>query len=90
MEFICKSYHTLCSLSQFVINGIKADCDDFVEKYDHDTKNAPDYGCGNMQADIIPFTQKVLDKYHISESEYYEVAEKVSEELSFGRCGWCI
>jgi len=38
-------------------------------------------GCGDMKADIIPWTGYI---------EYREIAEQVSEKVSFGACGWCI
>jgi len=78
-----------CTLSVFKINGINADEDDFVIKYDHSPEMAYQYECGDMRADSIPASDEVLRKYGISSSEYIEIAEKVAEELSFGCCGLC-
>lgn len=90
MKLEIEVFGALCHLSKFKINTIQADEDDFVDKYDHASKDAPEYGCGNMQADIIPPTKEILTKYNITEAEYYEIAAQVSEKLSFGKCGWCI
>ena len=90
MDLRMQVYSAMCHLSVFTINGINADENDFVDKYDHDEENAEDYGCGDMRADILPATEEVLIKYGISITEYNEIASKVSEELSFGCCGWCV
>jgi hypothetical protein len=90
MELEIEVYGALCSLSTFKINGIDADERDFVDKYDHDSDNAEDYACGNMQADIISSSEDVLKKYGISESEYHDIASNVAEKVSFGCCGWCV
>lgn len=82
-------YTCLCELSTFNIDGREADYEDFVEKYDHDEENAPDYGCGDMRCDQKEPTQKVLDKYGITDSEFYEIAEKLCSALDFGCCAWC-
>jgi len=82
-------FGALCSLSTFKINGINADEDEFVDKYDHSPHTADDYCCGDMQADIIPASKEVLKKYGITLSEYQNIAEEVSEKVSFGCCGWC-
>ncbi len=81
---------SLCWAQTFVINGVKADPDDFGEKYDHDEDNAPDYGCGDMRFTRIPPTEAVLQKYNITAPEYNLVAGQLEEGLSFGRCGWCV
>lgn len=90
MNLKLEFYDCLCETSTFKINNIPADYNDFGSKDDHDTEEAEPYGCGNMQFDPIPPTQKVLDKYNISVDEYYEIAYKLAEGLSFGCCGWCI
>ena len=89
MKLEIEVYEALCALSTFKINDIKADKDDFVDRYDHAPEDAEPYGCGNMKADVIPMTDKVLTKYNISPNEYNEIAEQVAEKLSFGACGWC-
>jgi len=90
MEYKIKAYDALCSLDGFIINGIEADEDDFVDKYDHSPETAEDYACGDMQADIISATSDVLEKYKITVDEYAEIAGKVAEEVSFGCCGECV
>jgi hypothetical protein len=90
MKLEIKVYGALCGLSLFRINGVEADENDFVDRFDHSPDTAVPYGCGNMQADIIKSTDKVLKKYAISKKEYYVIAERVSAELSFGTCGWCV
>lgn len=90
MKVIIKPYDCLCELDTFTINGISADYDDFGEKYDTDRINAPDYGCGDMRFIPKVSTEKVLNKYQITQSEYYEICYELESALSFGRCGWCI
>ena len=89
MEYTIKVYHALCETQEFTINGIRADSSDFGEHYDHDQENAEDYCCGNMRFDPKPHTEEILKKYGITPEEYTEIADKLSEELSFGCCGWC-
>ena len=86
---VIETYGALCNLETFTINNVEADEDDFVEKWDTDTDNAQEYGCGSMQAFVLPVTENVLKKYGIMESVYIEIAEDVAEALSFGACGWC-
>lgn len=86
----CKGYGALCGTETFRINGIKADETEFGEKYDDDPYNAPDYGCGNMKFHPYDPVSSVMEKYGINETEWYEICDKLDEELSFGRCGWCI
>ena len=90
MTFEIEVYDALCVLKLFEINGMDADENDFVDKYDHSPDVAEDYGCGDMIADIIPATEVILEKYSITLQEYTKIAEKVSEKVSFGPCGWCI
>ena len=81
----------LCSLSsESHINHKQVDEKDFVNKYDHDSANAEEYGCGNMQADVKKSTPEVLAKYGIDEDEYKIISFEISQALSFGACGWCI
>ena len=88
-EYEVVAFEGLCELSVFTIHGVSAYEEDFVERCDRDPRNAPDHGCGDMQATIIPATEKVLKKYNINLEEYATVAEDVAKKLSFGRCGLC-
>jgi hypothetical protein len=90
MELELEFGHALCYTPTFKINGIDADSDDFGEKYDRDTENAEDYGCGDMQFTRVEPKSEVLEKYNISETEYFEIAKKLEGGLSFGCCGWCV
>ena len=81
---------SLCYTFTFIINGVSADEDDFGEKYDRDSENAEDYGCGDMQFTRIAYTVDVLDKYTIDKAQYDEVCERLEQGLSFGSCGWCV
>lgn len=91
LDYHIDSMGALCSLSSAShINHKRIDEDDFVNKYDHDSENAPEYGCGNMQADIKASTPEVLAKYGIDEDEYKIISFEISQALSFGPCGWCV
>lgn len=90
MELKLKVFSCFCATKEFTINGIKADKNDFGEQSDIDSDSAEKYGCGNMQFECKESTPEILSKYSITQSEYDEIAEKLSEILSFGRCGWCI
>jgi hypothetical protein len=80
----------LCCTPVFVINGINADSDDFGEQYDHYPDSAEDYACGDMKFDTKAPEPCVLQKYKIDELEYWTIANKLAEGLSFGSCGWCV
>lgn len=88
MKLEIEVFDALCSLSTFITDGVEAEEEEFVDKYDH----CPDeeYGCGNMEADIIAPTEEVLEKYNISPEEHEEIAAKAAELVSFGACGWCV
>lgn len=90
MELKLEIYGALCATSEFKINGIAADSDDFGEQYDHDRENAEDYACGDMRFERKASTADVLDKYKITEEEYQAIAEKLEDGLSFGCCGGCV
>ena len=91
LDYKIVPYHALCALSGDThINHKPVDEEDFVDKYDHDSANAPDYCCGNMRADIKDPTPEVLAKYGITEDEYNVIAFEISKALSFGACGWCV
>ncbi len=88
MKIELECYKCLCSLIRFEINGIEARYEDFGDKYDTDTENAPYYGCGNMQFVPKLATQEILDKYGITVSEYNVICKEL-DCLSFGECSWC-
>jgi hypothetical protein len=91
LDYKIEPMGALCELSSAShINHKHIDVDDFVDKYDHDSENAPEYGCGNMQADVIESTPEVLAKYGIDEDEYQIIAFEISQAISFGTCGWCV
>lgn len=91
LDYRIEPMGALCSLSSAShINHKYVDEDDFVDKYDHDSANAQEYGCGNMQADVKDSTPEVLAKYRIDEDEYKIIAFEISRALSFGPCGWCV
>ncbi len=81
-------YDALCETEAFEINGVDATYDDFGEKRDH--RSTDDYGCGNMQFTRNDSTPEILEKYSINEEDYQEICDKLTEGLSFGKCGWCI
>lgn len=89
MKLEIKVMSALCSLSIFNINGIEADYDDFGNKYDSSPDTADDYCCGNMEFFICEAQKEILDKYKINTDEYYEIAHRLKELLSFGSCCWC-
>jgi len=91
LDYKIEPMGALCSLSGAShINHKHIDEEDFVNKYDHDSANAPEYGCGNMQADIKESTPEVLAKYGIDEDEYQIISFEISRAISFGTCGWCV
>lgn len=74
MKLVIKPFHSLpCQLEVFTINGKNADKDDFGDMYDHDAESAEPYSCADMQFDPKPPTEEVLDKYNLTEEEYYNI-----------------
>lgn len=90
MKIVCVPYQCLCELETFTINGIKAIYEDFGDKVDCDEKAAEPYGCGDMRFLKRPAQPRILDKYHITETEYESICDELEKALSFGKCGWCI
>lgn len=91
MELSIKVFQALpCELETFIINGKKANSEDFGEVYDHNKENKESYGCGNMYFESIPSTKEVLDKYNITKEEYDKICDELEDKLFIGRCGWCI
>lgn len=89
MELKLEIYGSLCECSEFIVNGVTADKDDFGSQHDADWQNAEDYCCGNMVFSRKDSTVAVLEKYKITQSEYDEICGKLEDELSFGECGLC-
>lgn len=83
-------FSSLCRMSSFVVNGIRADAYDFGDSYDDDPENAVDCGCGYRVFKGFPPRKEVLKKYNISEKEYSEIVDKLESGLSFGNCGLCV
>ena len=80
------------STKLFTINGIPADIDDFGECYDDNKEAAPEYGCGNMcfhAYDEPSLEPNVLDRYHISYSEWEKICDILTNKLQWGRCNLC-
>ena len=91
MELIIEPFSGLpCELKTFTINGKNADEIDFGDTYDHDTENAESCSCGDMYFEPKNLTKEVLDKYNITEEEYYHICDELEEKLHVGSCGWCI
>lgn len=91
MKLIIKPFKGLpCELETFTINGKDADSMDFGDTYDHDTKSAEPYSCGNMYFEPKNLTKEVLDKYNITEEEYYHICNELENKLCVGSCGWCV
>lgn len=89
MNLVIEPYTALCELREFKINGIAADYHDFGDKWDRSPAPAEAYCCGNMQFSESRPTHEVLEKYKITYDEWYEVADKLADVLSFGACCWC-
>ena len=89
MKLTLTVFEALCATQTFVINGVRADHEDFGVKEDVAEDEAEPYCCGNMLFVGKKPTAKVLKKYSITKSEYSEVRKKLEEVLSFGPCGLC-
>lgn len=87
LKLICSNSY--CVTIAFEINGIKANSEDFGEQYDSAEVEGGDGCCGDMQFNLKPITQKVLDKYYITPEEYKIISEKLKTGLSFGECDYC-
>lgn len=81
-------YDALCHTETFLINGVKADEDDFGEIIDREP--IYDYGCGDSHFTPMPSKPEVLEKYKINADEYKQICDELEEKLSFGSCGWCV
>jgi len=100
MELELKFCDVYCSTSDFIINNIEADSEDFGEQYDTEIYpedffieeyelDAFDYCCKNMLFEPIPAGIGILEKYKITINEYNEICEKLKKGLSLGFCCHC-
>jgi hypothetical protein len=89
MKLAIKVFCSYCELDMFTINEIEADYHDFGEKHDHSPSTVDVYGCGDMRFVPKPYTQKILNKYNISVSDYKKICAELKDKLSFGYCGLC-
>ena len=88
MKLVIKPFRSLpCRLEVFTINGRTADQEDFGGMYDHHAESTEPYACTDMHFDTKPSTKKVLDKYNITEEEYYNICNKLECKLHVGKCG---
>ena len=91
MELVIRPFRALpCRLEVFIINGRNAEQQDFGDMEDHDIESAEPYACGDIYFDPKPLTKEVLDKYNITEEEYYNICNELECKLHVGRCGLCI
>lgn len=91
MKLVIEPMNTLpCRLEVFAINGKNANQNDFVYAYDHDIENAETDTCSDMQLEFKFITKEKLDKYNITEEEYYNICNELECKLCVGSCGWCI
>ena len=91
MELKIKTHHALpCRTEVFTINGKNAEQNDFGDMYDHHAQDAEPYACADMHFDPKPPTEEVLNRYNITEEEYYNICNELECELCVGSCGWCV
>ena len=91
MELVIKPFRSLpCRLEVFTINGKRAEQNDFGDTYDHHYEDAEPYACADIYFDPKPLTKEVLDKYNITEEEYYNICNELECKLHVGGCGLCI
>lgn len=91
MELIIEPLHACpCELEIFTINGKHANRIDFGDTYDHDTENEEPGGCGDMYFEPRSPAIEVLDRYNITEEEYYNICNELEDKLRVGSCGWCV
>jgi len=79
----------LCYCRNFEINDVDARYEDFGTKEDRRPDDADEHCCADMRFTADLPQQAILDKYKITFEEYNEIAEKLTEGLSFGQCGCC-
>lgn len=62
----------------------------FSDTYDHHYEDAEPYACADMHFDPKPPTEEVLNRYNITEEEYYNICNELECKLCVGSCGWCV
>lgn len=91
MKLKIKTHHALpCRTEVFTINGKGAEQNDFGDTYDHHCEDAEPYACADMHFDPKPPTEEVLNRYNITEEEYYNICNELECKLCVGSCGWCV
>ena len=91
MELKIKTYYALpCRTEVFTINGKSAEQNDFGDTYDHHHEDAEPYACADMHFDSKPPTKEVLNRYNITDKEYYDICNELECKLCVGHCGWCV
>lgn len=87
LDLEIQTYYALpCSLEVFKINGQDADLEDFGS-----TCTCGDCMLSECCSDFkkIKPTSKVLQKYRISGSQFYQICDELKEKLHVEYCGWC-
>jgi hypothetical protein len=91
-EVEIKSYRGLpCSTEIFKINGKHADVEEFGEGGDEAPCMAEPYGCGDYR--FTPYRTPpagVCERYGITEEEWGQIADGLSDVQHVGTCGWCV
>lgn len=79
-----------CGLKKFTINGIKASENDFGEGFDECPDAAAKFGCGyrRFKRNGRP-NRGILEKYHITLSDYKLICDRLESVLTVGRCNYC-
>lgn len=94
MQVEIKACHALpCEDNVFNINGIEACRDYFGSMEDTDPYMAEPYGCGCMEfikSTNVEDKNTAMEKYNITEEEYYKIQDMLTEIFYVGSCGWCI
>jgi len=100
MQLVIKSYKSLpCELEIFMINGKKANKNDFGKSKDYREnedlstfdEDIIQYGCCNMQFNADPMLcDHAMNRYNITEDEFKQICDTLECELYVGQCGWCV
>lgn len=86
LELIQDKYEP-CTLKVFTVNGIDANPDDFGEV----TKHVGHFCCEYREFSGFEYAPiGVLEKYHITEEEFFEVSDELRDMLTITDCGRCL